>query len=87
MIYFNKKSRYMEKNFNKESKKFIKQIMIEKDISFVDLTKLLNEKGFEYSEAAVRQKVTRGRFDFAFALQICEVLECSLEVKYSYVLN
>ena len=72
----------MEKNFNKESKKFIKQIMIEKDISFVDLTKLLNEKGFEYSEAAVRQKVTRGRFDFAFALQICEVLDCKLEVVF-----
>lgn len=48
MIYFNKKSRYMEKNFNKESKKFIKQIMIEKDISFVDLTKKLNDTGFIY---------------------------------------
>ena len=72
----------MERDFDKESKIFIKRIMVEKDISFVDLTKKLNDNGFEYSEAAVRQKISRGRFDFAFALQICEVLNCKLEVEY-----
>ena len=72
----------MEKDYDKESKIFIKKIMAQKDISFVDLTKKLNEAGFNYSEAAVRQKISRGRFDFAFALQICEVLDCKLEVVF-----
>ena len=47
-----------------------------------EATKKLNEAGFNYSEAAVRQKISRGRFDFAFALQICEVLDCKLEVVF-----
>ena len=72
----------MEKDFDKESKIFIKKIMAQKDISFVELAKKLNDAGFIYSEAAVRQKITRGRFDFAFALQICDVLDCKLDVIY-----
>ena len=72
----------MEKDFDKESKIFIKKIMAQKDISFVDLTKKLNDAGFIYSEAAVRQKISRGRFDFAFALQICDILDCNIEVIY-----
>lgn len=66
----------MEKDFDKESKIFIKKIMTQKDISFLDLAKKLNDAGFIYSKAAVRQKITRGRFDFAFALLICEILDC-----------
>ena len=72
----------MEKDYDKESKIFVKKIMAQKDISYVELTKKLNEAGFNYSEAAIRQKISRGRFDFAFALQICDVLECKLEVIY-----
>ena len=72
----------MQKDFDKESKIFIKKIMAQKDISFVDLAKKLNDAGFIYSEAAVRQKISRGRFDFAYALQICEVLSCKLDVIY-----
>lgn len=72
----------MEKDYDKESKIFVKKIMAQKDISYVELTKKLNEAGFNYSEAAIRQKILRGRFDFAFALQICDVLECKLEVIY-----
>lgn len=68
----------MEKDFDKESKLFIKRILLQKDISFVELNKKLKENGFEYSDAAVRQKISRGRFDFAFALQICEVLDYEL---------
>ena len=71
----------MEKDFDKESKLFVKRILLEKDISFVELNKKLKENGFEYSDAAVRQKISRGRFDFAFVLQICDVLNIKLEVE------
>ena len=36
----------MEKDFDKESKIFIKKIMTQKDISFLDLAKKLNDSGF-----------------------------------------
>lgn len=71
----------MEKDFDKEAKLFIKRIMLEKDITFVELTKKLNDMGFEYSDAAVRQKISRGRFDFSFVLQICDVLDIKLGVE------
>jgi len=70
-----------ERDFNKESKLFIKKIMLEEDVSFVELTKKLNEAGFDYTEASVRQKISRGRFDFAFGIQVVEVLGYSLKVE------
>lgn len=72
----------MSKDYDKESKIFIKQVMLQKDISFVELTKKLNEAGYSYSEAAVRQKISRGRFDFAFALLLCDILNCKISVDY-----
>ena len=82
MIQLQKVRFFLEKDYDKESKIFVKKIMAQKDISFVELTKKLNEAGFNYSEAAVRQKISRGRFDFAFALQICDILECKIDVIY-----
>lgn len=71
----------MEKtDFNHESKLFIKRLMLESDLTFVDLTRILNDAGFKYTEASVRQKVSRGRYDFAFALQILEVLDLELSI-------
>ncbi len=64
----------MEKDFDKEAKIFVKKIMVENELSFIELTKKLNDAGFTYSEAGVRQKISRGRFDFAFLLQVAEVL-------------
>lgn len=72
----------LEKDYDKESRIFVRKIMAQKDISYVELTKNLNEAGFVYSEAAVRQKISRGRFDLAFVLQICDVLDCKVEVVY-----
>ena len=76
----------MEKDFNKESKLFIKRLMLENELSFVELNKKLSENGFDYSDAAVRQKITRGRFDFAFVLQICEVLDIKLTTEAKKVI-
>jgi hypothetical protein len=71
----------MQQDFNKESKLFIKRILLERDLSFIDLTDKLNEAGHKYSLASVRQKINRGRYDFAFLLQICEVLDIQIIAK------
>lgn len=65
-------------DYNNEAKLFIKRLMLEQNLSFVDLTKLLNDAGFEYTENSVRQKISRGRFDFAFGLQVMEVLNLKI---------
>ena len=70
-----------EKDYTKEAKLLIKKLMLQEDINFIELTKILNEKGFDYTEASVRQKISRGRFDFAFGLQIIEVLNYKLNLE------
>jgi len=57
--------------------------MLEEGINFVDLVKLLNEQGYDYTETGVRQKISRGRFDFAFGLQVIEVLGYKLNLQKS----
>ncbi len=69
-----------EKDYNKEAKIFLKKLLLENDLSYVELTKLLNNAGFDYTSASVTQKVNRGRYDFAFLLQISDVLNLKLKV-------
>jgi hypothetical protein len=71
----------MEKDFDKEAKLFVKKIMLENELNFIELTKKLNDAGFMYSEASVRQKISRGRFDFAFLLQVADVLGYKVEME------
>lgn len=71
----------MEKDFDKEAKLFVKKIMLENELNFIELTKRLNDAGFMYSEASVRQKISRGRFDFAFLLQVADVLGYKVEME------
>ncbi|WP_419768865.1 DUF6471 domain-containing protein [Arcobacter sp.] len=70
-----------EKDYTKEAKLLIKKLMLQEDINFIELTKILKEKGFDYTEAAVRQKISRGRFDFAFCLQIIGALNYKLNLE------
>lgn len=67
-----------DKDYNKEAKIFVKKLLLEEDITYKDLSLKLNNKGFQYTEASINQKINRGRFDFAFVLQVLDVLnlEC-----------
>lgn len=64
----------MEKDFNKEAKLYLKRVLLEEDITYGELSTKLQAAGFEYSMDSIRTKINRGRFDFAFVLQVCEVL-------------
>ena len=50
----------------KHAKQVIKMEMLKKDINFVELQKLMEEKGYNYSLDAIRQKVGRGTYDARF---------------------
>ena len=71
----------MEKDYNKEAKLFIKRIMLEEELTYIELSKQLTEAGFSYTTESLRMKVHRGRFDFAFVLQVCDVLKYNITIK------
>jgi len=70
----------MDKNeLTQKVKQFIKMEMLKKDINFVDLSKLMKEKGYDYTLDAIRQKVGRGTYDARFLFAFADSL--SLDVK------
>lgn len=69
-----------KKELSIQAKKLIKKLMIEEDISYVELQKKLEEKGYIYSVEALRSKVSRGRYDIRFLLEIAEALKKKVEI-------
>ena len=61
-------------------KQVIKMEMLKKDINFVDLQKIMQEKGYNYSLDAIRQKVGRGSYDARFLFEFADSL--GLDIKF-----
>ncbi len=53
-------------------KQVIKMEMLKKDMNFVELQKAMEEKGYNYSLDAIRQKVGRGTYDARFLYEFAE---------------
>ncbi|RLA57845.1 MAG: hypothetical protein DRQ78_12960 [Epsilonproteobacteria bacterium] len=64
----------------KHVKQVIKMEMLKKDINFVELRKMMEEKGYNYSLDAIRQKVGRGTYDARFLFEFTDSLD--LDVKF-----
>lgn len=64
----------------KHVKQVIKVEMLKKDINFVELQKMMEEKGYNYSLDAIRQKIGRGTFDARFLFEFADSL--GLDVKF-----
>ena len=52
-----------------QAKRIIRAEMVRRDVSYADLSSRLAEAGIELSEAALRNKVSRGGFAADFFLQ------------------
>jgi hypothetical protein len=61
-------------------KQVIKMEMLKKDINFVDLQKMMQEKEYNYSLDAIRQKVGRGTYDARFLFEFADSL--GLDIKF-----
>ena len=61
-------------------KQVIKMEMLKKDINFVELQRMMQEKGYNYSLDAIRQKVGRGTYDARFLFEFTDSL--NLDVKF-----
>ena len=62
----------------KHVKQVIKMEMLKKDINFVELQKVMEEKGYNYSLDAIRQKVGRGTYDARFLYEFAESLDLDI---------
>lgn len=57
-----------------ESRKIIQRMMLDKDLTYRDLARLLNEVGVEENERNLRNKVARGEFSAAYMLLCLKVM-------------
>ena len=63
----------------KHAKQVIKMEMLKKDINFVELQKMMQDKGYNYSLDAIRQKVGRGTYDARFLFEFADSLDLDIE--------
>jgi len=64
-----------------KAKVFIKSILLNKNINYVQLSKLMNKKGYHETPDTIRTKVHRGSFSFSFILEVCDTLDIELFAK------
>ena len=53
--------------------------MLKKDMNFVELEKVMEEHGYNYSLDAIRQKVGRGTYDARFLYEFAESMGLDIE--------
>ena len=64
----------------KHVKQVIKMEMLKKDMNFVELQKVMEEHGYNYSLDAIRQKVGRGTYDARFLYEFADSM--GLDIKF-----
>ncbi len=58
----------------------IKVELTKQGLNFVELAKLMNEKGYKESPDTIRSKLHRGTFSFAFALEVLDALNLNFKI-------
>lgn len=60
------------------ARQLIKSELAKRDINYVQLSKLMNNKGYNENPDTIRTKVHRGSFSFAFLLEVCDSLNIDI---------
>jgi hypothetical protein len=58
-----------------EARQFIKSELAKRDINYVQLSAIMNTKGYKETPDTIRTKIHRGSFSFAFILEVCDSLD------------
>jgi len=64
-----------------KAKVFIKSILLNKDINYVQLSEKMNNKGYKETPDTIRTKVHRGSYSFAFLLEVCDTIDIEIVTK------
>jgi len=60
------------------AKEFIKDELRKRKITYMMLSNIMEEKGYNYSDNTIRSKVNRGTYSFVFLLEVCDSLEIDI---------
>ncbi len=71
---------YEEFTMKNEARQFIKSELAKRDINYVQLSDLMNKKGYTENPDTIRTKIHRGSFSFAFILEVCDSLNLDLSL-------
>ena len=61
-----------------KARQFIKSELAKRDINYVQLSKLMNKKGYAENPDKIRTKIHRGAFSFSFFLEVCDSLSVDI---------
>lgn len=60
--------------FRAQAKSIVKELREAKDVPYADLAKALRDGGWAITEKVLINRVNRGTYSFAFALQLLEIM-------------
>jgi hypothetical protein len=63
-----------------KARQFIKSELAKRDINYVQLSKLMKDKGYQETPDTIRTKIHRGSFSFSFVLELCDSLNLKLSL-------
>jgi hypothetical protein len=62
------------------AKEFIKKELKKRKLTYSELSSIMSDKGYIYSENTIRSKINRGSFSFFFLLEVCDSLDIELTI-------
>jgi len=62
-----------------KARQILKVELTKKDLNYVKLAKLMQEKGYKENSDTLRTKIHRGSFSFAFLLEVCDSINLKIE--------
>ena len=63
-----------------QARQFIKSELAKRDINYVQLSKIMKDKGYQETPDTIRTKIHRGSFSFSFVLELCDSLNLKLSL-------
>lgn len=63
-----------------KARQFIKSELAKRDINYVKLANIMQGKGYDENADAIRTKIHRGSFSFAFLLEVCDSLGLDVQI-------
>ncbi len=57
-----------------KARQILKAELAKRDLNYVKLAKIMQEKGYKENSDTLRTKIHRGTFSFAFFLEVCDSL-------------
>jgi hypothetical protein len=64
-----------------KARQFIKSELAKRDINYVQLSKIMKDKGYQETPDTIRTKIHRGSFSFSFILELCDSLNLKLSLR------